>query len=101
MSSRARSEFVSALRPAGQAGGRAVRGSCRLRARPVRESRSALEAIAGYRANGGTALYDALADSLLRLKRRPGRRVVVVMTDGRDENNPGTARAACAGSTTW
>jgi len=51
----------------------------------------AAEAIAGYRANGGTSLYDGLADSLIRLKRSQGRRVVVVMTDGRDENNPGTA----------
>ena len=50
----------------------------------------AAEAIADYRANGGTALYDALADSFIRLKRTQGRRVVVVMTDGRDENNPGT-----------
>jgi VWFA-related protein len=48
------------------------------------------DAIAEYRALGGTALYDAVADSLIRLKRANGRRVVVVMTDGRDENNPGT-----------
>ena len=48
------------------------------------------DAIGEYRALGGTALYDALADSLIRLKRANGRRVVVVMTDGRDENNPGT-----------
>ena len=51
----------------------------------------ASQALAGYTANGGTALYDALSDSLVRLKRAEGRRVVVVMTDGRDENNPGTA----------
>ena len=50
-----------------------------------------LEAIAQYQAVGGTALYDALAESLERLKQVEGRRVVVVMTDGRDENNPGTA----------
>jgi Ca-activated chloride channel homolog len=49
------------------------------------------EAIDGYRAVGGTALYDAVGDALLRLRRVPGRRVVVVMTDGRDEDNPGTA----------
>jgi Ca-activated chloride channel homolog len=49
-------------------------------------------AIEQYRAVGGTALYDALADSLIRLKAAgEGRHVVVVMTDGRDENNPGTA----------
>jgi VWFA-related protein len=51
----------------------------------------ALEAIDSYVANGGTALYDALMESLTRLKRVDGRRVVVVLTDGVDENNPGTA----------
>lgn len=50
-----------------------------------------LEAIDKYEALGGTALYDSLYDSLARLKRVEGRRVVVVVTDGRDENNPGTA----------
>jgi Ca-activated chloride channel family protein len=49
-----------------------------------------LEAIDRYAANGGTALYDAVYDALSRLKGIEGRRVVVVMTDGRDENNPGT-----------
>ena len=42
------------------------------------------------RRDGGTALYDALTDALMRLKRTEGRRVVVLLTDGRDENNPGT-----------
>ncbi len=51
----------------------------------------AMSAIDEYKANGGTALYDALCDSLARLKQVEGRRVVVVLTDGRDENNPGTA----------
>jgi Ca-activated chloride channel homolog len=48
-------------------------------------------AIGEYMAAGGTALYDALGDSLQRLKSVGGRRVVVVMTDGRDEDNAGTA----------
>lgn len=48
-----------------------------------------VEAIDRYQANGGTALYDAVYDSLSRLKGIEGRRVVVVMTDGRDEDNPG------------
>lgn len=48
------------------------------------------EAIKGYQALGGTALYDALADSLTLVQREDARRVVVVMTDGRDEDNPGT-----------
>jgi Ca-activated chloride channel homolog len=48
------------------------------------------EAIDQYQAKGGTALYDALGDSLERLKKVDGRRVIVVVTDGRDEDNPGT-----------
>jgi VWFA-related protein len=51
---------------------------------------SSLAAIAKYDALGGTALYDSLYYGLSRLETVPGRRVVVVMTDGRDENNPGT-----------
>ncbi len=50
-----------------------------------------LEAIDSFTVNGGTALYDALRDSLLHLMQVKGRRVVVVLTDGKDENNPGTA----------
>jgi Ca-activated chloride channel homolog len=50
-------------------------------------SRDALDT---YRTGGGTALYDSIAESLGRLERTEGRRVIVAMTDGRDENNPGT-----------
>jgi VWFA-related protein len=55
-----------------------------------------LEAIGQYRAAGGTALYDALQESLNRLRKIEGRRAVVVLTDGRDENNPGTAPGSVA-----
>jgi len=50
-----------------------------------------LDAIDRYEASGGTALYDALYNSLLHLKDIAARRAVVVLTDGKDENNPGTA----------
>lgn len=49
------------------------------------------DAIRSYNANGGTALYDALYNSLLHLRTAKGRRAIVVLSDGRDENNPGTA----------
>ena len=51
---------------------------------------STLTAIDDYNVRGGTALNDALFDSLTRLKSVDGRRAIVVMTDGRDENGPGT-----------
>ena len=49
-----------------------------------------LDAIENYKPAGGTALYDALYNSLLTLNQVPGRHAVVVLTDGRDEDNPGT-----------
>ena len=48
-----------------------------------------LSGIDQYKASGGTALYDAMSDALHRLKFENARRVVVVLTDGRDEDNPG------------
>lgn len=49
-----------------------------------------LDAIDDYTPVGGTALYDTVVDSLARLRRVEGRRVLVLLTDGRDEDNPGT-----------
>jgi VWFA-related protein len=49
------------------------------------------DAIDKYTPTGGTALYDALWNSLLHVKTAKGRRAVVVLTDGRDEDAKGTA----------
>jgi Ca-activated chloride channel family protein len=49
-----------------------------------------LDTIDHYHAEGGTALFDALCDSFSLLRGVTGRRAVVVLTDGRDEDNPGT-----------
>jgi Ca-activated chloride channel family protein len=49
-----------------------------------------LDAIDKYRASGGTALYDGLIVGLQQLGKVEGRRVVIVLSDGRDEDNPGT-----------
>jgi Ca-activated chloride channel homolog len=49
------------------------------------------DAIDQYKARGGTALYDALFQAIARLNRAEGRKAIVMLTDGRDENNPGTA----------
>jgi Ca-activated chloride channel family protein len=50
-----------------------------------------LDAIDRLEASGGTALFDALYDSMAFLKKRQARRAIVLLSDGRDENNPGTA----------
>jgi len=83
--------FVSAIRPKDALGVLlfADRSTLMQDLSTVREP--AIEAIGQYKAIGGTALYDGLWDSFERLKSVEGRRVVVVVTDGRDENNPGTA----------
>ncbi len=49
-----------------------------------------LKAIDAFEPRGGTALYDAADAALSRLEGVEGRRVVVVLTDGRDENAAGT-----------
>lgn len=55
-----------------------------------------LHGIDSYVATGGTALYDSLSDGLTQLAARDGRRVLVVVSDGRDENaasnGPGSRR---------
>jgi Ca-activated chloride channel family protein len=50
---------------------------------------------------GGTALYDVIIDSLKRLGRRPGRKSLLLFSDGDDQNSHATleaARAAVEGS---
>ena len=81
--------FVQALRPQDPLG--LVLFSDRAQfAHDITTNRSwSLDAIDKYQAAGGTALYDALHNALMRLRGIEGRRVVVVMTDGRDENNKG------------
>jgi VWFA-related protein len=55
------------------------------------------EAVEGFETQGGTALNDALGESAERLMKVKGRKVVVLVTDGRDENaastGPGSERS--------
>jgi VWFA-related protein len=53
-----------------------------------------LDAIHKYATGGGTALYDGLWNGLLHLKTTSGRRAIVVLTDGRDENRTSTGPAS-------
>jgi Ca-activated chloride channel family protein len=83
--------FAAALRPQDQLAVMMFSDSVRV-VHDLSTNRDATrEAIDSYSTAGGTALYDAVSEALSRLQRTEGRRVVVVMTDGRDENNPGTA----------
>jgi Ca-activated chloride channel homolog len=91
-------EFVAAVRPEDRLG-LVVFADQSVVAHDLTQDRESVDKIISeYTALGGTALYDALCDSFSLVKQAPGRRAVVVLTDGRDENNPGTA----PGSTrTW
>ena len=94
----AAAEFVQALRPEDWLGVITFADKSLVAHGMTQERQSTLQAIASYKAEGGTALYDALCDSVLMLKQYKGRKAIVVLTDGRDEDNPGTG----PGSTrTW
>lgn len=87
----AAASFVDALRPEDKLGLVLFADHSELAHDLTSERAPIHDAIDHYQASGGTALYDALGDSLERLKKVDGRRVIVVVTDGRDEDNPGTA----------
>jgi Ca-activated chloride channel family protein len=60
-----------------------------------------IRAIDLMKAWGGTALYDVIIDSLKRLGRQPGRKSLLLFSDGDDQNSHATleaARAAVEGS---
>ena len=82
--------FVEALRPEDSLGMLTFADKVDVAHAITTNRKNTVETLAGYKAEGGTALYDALCDSLLMLKGLKGRRAVVVLTDGRDEDNPGT-----------
>ena len=86
----AASAFVNAIRPQDALGLLMFADSSQLAVDLTTDRDKALVAIAGYTPRGGTALYDAIGDSLSRLQKTAGRRAVVVVTDGRDEDNAGT-----------
>ena len=54
------------------------------------DRRQSIAAVNAYIAHGGTALYDGLTDALMGVKPTKGRKVVVLLSDGRDEDNAGT-----------
>ena len=87
----AAASFIEALRPEDHLGMITFADRSFVASGITEDRSAAIEALQEYQAIGGTALYDALCDSLLMVRQRSGRRAIVVLTDGRDENNPGTA----------
>jgi Ca-activated chloride channel homolog len=82
--------FVEAVRPEDALGVLLFSDTSVLAHDLTTERQQSIAAINTYVARGGTALYDGLTDALMRLKRTDGRKVVVLLSDGRDEDNPGT-----------
>jgi Ca-activated chloride channel family protein len=78
--------FVDKLRPSDPLGLVLFSDKAEMRGEVGTKREPAHEAIEGYAAKGGTALYDALDLGLEKLKTIEGRRVIVVLTDGRDED---------------
>jgi VWFA-related protein len=59
---------------------------------PFTKDRAALaRAISHLGACGGTALYDSIYDASAMMKDSKGRKALILLTDGVDENGPGTA----------
>jgi Ca-activated chloride channel homolog len=86
----AAASFVAALRPDDSLGMITFADKSNVAHALTTNRQNTILTLAEYKAEGGTALYDALCDSLLMLKGRAGRRAVVIVSDGRDEDNPGT-----------
>lgn len=86
----AATSFVAALRPEDKLSVMRFSDAAVLDRDPSTARTDSLKTIDAYTPRGGTALYDAVNEALLRLKNIEGRRVAVVLTDGRDENNAGT-----------
>lgn len=62
---------------------------------PLTGDRNALlGAMAGLRPDGGTALFDSILFAMLQFRDEPGRRALVVLSDGFDVNSQADAKAA-------
>ncbi len=90
-------DFVNALRPEDKIAMISFADRSVLVHGPTEKRDETLKAIDAYVATGGTALNDALYDSLTQVSKIEGRRAIVVVTDGRDENaasnGPGSAQS--------
>ena len=87
----AATSFVKALRPADQLALTMFADQAAVVHDLTTKREWTIEGIDQYTAKGGTALNDAVYNSLARLGSVDGRRAIVLLTDGRDENGPGTA----------
>jgi VWFA-related protein len=83
-------EFVRNLKPEDQVLLVAFDDRARVLQPATSRKDAVLQQLAALRSNGGTALYDAVQTALERLNGLSARKVVVLLTDGSDQNAEGT-----------
>ena len=79
--------FLSALRPTDRVTVLGFNDNVFTLARPTVDLATRLKAVDRPAPWGGTALYDAIVQAIDQLRRQPGRRALVVFTDGEDLNS--------------
>lgn len=79
--------FLGALRPQDQVTLIGFNDNIFTLARREADARVRVRAVDRLAAWGGTALYDAIAESVKHLERRQGRKAVVVFSDGEDQSS--------------
>jgi Ca-activated chloride channel family protein len=84
--------FLGALRPADQVSLLAFNDNIFTLARRSIEPQVRLKAVDRLSPWGGTALYDAILTALGIVGKQPGRRALVVFTDGEDRNSVSTIK---------
>lgn len=84
--------FLSALRPADQVTLMAFNDNIFTPARRSTDPVARLKAVDRLKPWGGTALYDAILTALNTVGKQPGRRALVVFTDGEDQNSVATMK---------
>ena len=82
--------FVEALRPEDALSVLLFADSSAFAHSLTTDRKQSIAAVNAYSARGGTALYDGLIDALMAVKQSNSRKVVVLLSDGRDEDNAGT-----------
>jgi Ca-activated chloride channel homolog len=84
--------FLSALRPTDQVTLMAFNDNIFIPARRSMDPAARLKAVDRLKPWGGTALYDAILTALNTVGKQPGRRALVVFSDGEDQNSVATMK---------
>jgi Ca-activated chloride channel homolog len=84
--------FLGALRPADQVSLLAFNDNIFTLARRSTDPKVRLKAVDRLSPWGGTALYDAILTAIAAVGKQPGRRALVVFTDGEDQNSVSTMK---------